>query len=158
MDLTCWCVLFLVSLMPGSVRTGGTAKQSLLEPVVATVCDLQALPDKYRGKIVEVRASVVGRKKLTIFDFDSPGCLGQLTVVFPQALKSPPGFSLLKDADFEIFSNALRERTDIQATFEGRFDYSPERREREHTRTGSMRLVLRQVRDIKIRKTRSVDR
>jgi len=111
--------------------------------------------------MVQVRATVVGRKKLTIFDFATAGCVGQLPVVFPDAIRPMPDFNLEKDETFQKLQKALRERTEIEATFEGRFDYPVQDRMTRRNASGMrmpMRLVLRKVSNLDVTTTRSVDR
>lgn len=146
-------------------------------PLNATICELAAQPEKYAGKMVAVRGSVTkgwtaAPKPIKEISFGGPWssvpCTGEIVVVvFPPAVQPPPNFSLEQDDSFNRFQKALRERTHIEGTFEGRFDSAVVIRDGKRVKVGkgfgrrgraTIRLVLRKVSDLDIRPTRSVDR
>jgi hypothetical protein len=99
--------------------------------------------------MVSVRAVVVGRAPITIFDFESPGCTERLRVVLPD---KGSGVQLEHDESFTRLEKALRERTRIAATFTGRFEYAAKGRK------PKMRLILQSVSSVDVQAVPSVDR
>ena len=89
-----------------------------------TLCDLAEHPDQYIGKMVEVRASVIGNE-LWIEDFErKPTCSSWMgvIVVLPDQLKPRPDFDVVKNESFNQLFDGLRKGRKVQATFEGRFE------------------------------------
>jgi hypothetical protein len=121
------------------------------QPTSATLCELQARPAAFVQRIVTVRAVVVGRSPITIFDFDSPGCTGQLRVDVPTS-KGLSGVQLKRDDSFARLEKALRERARITATFTGLFEYATKGRQ------SKMRIVLQNVSGVDVQRAPSVDR
>lgn len=122
------------------------------QPSSATVCELQTKPSEFAKGMVTVRAVVVGRSPITIFDFDSPGCTGQLRVDVPSSSKGLNGVRLERDESFAKFEKALRERTRITATFTGLFEYEAK------GRRFKMRILLQKVSAVDVQRAPSVDR
>jgi len=146
-------------------------------PPSLTICELVAHPEKYAGQTVRVRGSIskgwtAAPKPIREVSIGEPWasatCPGVLLVViFPQAVKPQQDFNLEQDEALGRFQKALRERTHIEATFEGRFDSVFAIQDGKRVKIGkgfgrgsraTMGLVLRKVSDLNIRPTRSVDR
>src|SRR5690242_17862824 len=70
-------------------------------PIKVTLCDLAEHPERYAGKIVAVHATEMG-KDLWIEDFVNKPCSAwtQIIVVYPDRIKPPPGFALVRDDAF----------------------------------------------------------
>lgn len=123
---------------------------ALAQPAVhVSVCELEHTPAVFSGQTVAVRANVVGRSPITIFDYEATGCTGQLLVIQPE--NKHHELVLDRDETFMNFQRALRQRTRITATFAGRFEY-PIGRKR------GMRLVLQRISELSVVAVPSIDR
>lgn len=136
-------LLWAVALLSAGLAAG--------QPSNVTVCELQTRPSAFAQRIVTVRAAVVGRSPITIFDFDSPGCTGQLRVDLPIS-KGLSGVQLERDDSFAKLEKALRDRTRITATFTGLFEYTTKGRQIQ------MRIILQKVSAVDVQRAPSVDR
>lgn len=147
------------------------------EPLELSICKLAKQPENYTGKMVVVRGSVSkgwrappkAIKELSISEpWSVVSCPGVVvTVVFPEAVQPKPDFDLQEDDAFRKLEKALRQRTHIEGTFEGRFDSVFVLKDRKRIRVGkgfghrhraTMRLVLRKVYDLEIRPVPPIDR
>jgi hypothetical protein len=89
------------------------------QPIETTLCELAKDPERFNGKMVQFRASLVGHREITLEDFTNPeGCPAYMSVVleFPANVKPSPNFALERDSSFRQYEAALRERVTIQAT------------------------------------------
>ena len=105
-----------------------TFPQVPTEPLAVKVslCQLAESPEVFNGKMVQVRASAMGRvlKDLWIDDFEQkPACSAWIgvIVVLPEQLKPQPNFDVVRDASFGQFRDKIRDMN-VQATFVGRFE------------------------------------
>lgn len=147
--------LSVIVVLPACTCCSG-AEQS---PIAASACDVQQHPAQYNGKRIAVRASVIGRKELSIFDFEADGCTGPLRVVIPEESDKKPSTKLVRDSEFAKFEAALRTRSAIQAVLEGTFEWRGRAGEsRKKESDNSMKLLLEKVYDVRTTPTRSVDR
>jgi hypothetical protein len=99
------------------------------QPVEAILCDVYQHPEQYAGKMVKVRAAVIGiafRDDLWIDDFGEKSCPAYMRVilVLPEHVKPAPQFELVRDRSFKDFEDALHNGKRVEATFEGRLDAS----------------------------------
>lgn len=123
---------------------------ALAQPAAnVSVCELEHTPAVYSGQTVAVRANVVGRSPITIFDYEATGCTRQLLVIQPE--NKQHGLVLDRDETFMRFQRALSQRTRITAIFTGRFEYPTGRRR-------GMRLVLQRISELSVVAVPSVDR
>jgi hypothetical protein len=98
-------------------------------PLKVTVCDLYREPQKYAGKMIELRATIVGHGEPTLEEpafSPQEGCSAAgymiIALEFPQNVRPKPGFHLEKDSSFQKYEEALRKPNRVEATLEGRFD------------------------------------
>jgi hypothetical protein len=96
-------------------------------PVKASLCDLYTHPEQFAGKMIEVRASLVGHRDPSV---ESPAssrqepCSAYMGIVleFPDKVAPRPPFDLERDAAFQKYQDALQKPMRIEATLVGRFD------------------------------------
>jgi hypothetical protein len=136
-------------------------------PAEATLCDLYQHPEQYTGKMVKVRGSVAGND-LWIDALTERTCpmWMRVIVVFPDRMKTAPGFDLIRDKSFKEFEDARNHQgpIHIEATFEGRFDAAFVWRDHKRIRVGQDaekgygekheydgRIVMHQVSDVMAR-------
>ena len=95
------------------------------QPIDTSLCGLYQHPDQYAGKMIRVRGTIAGND-MWIDTFTEKPCpfWMSIVVVFPNQVKSAPGFDLVKDDSFNKFEEAMHHSRPIhiEATFEGRFD------------------------------------
>jgi hypothetical protein len=125
-----------------------------------TICELAKHPSKYAGHLVATRAWVGGRRDTSLLDIKpSQDCPpGIVILVLPGNIEPTPSFALVEDEIYAQYSKALRGRTHIEATFEGRFDYAPNRNSFGYKRRAKMRIVLRRVSSLAVYPTARLDR
>jgi hypothetical protein len=121
-------------------------------------------PEQYAGKMVKVRGTVAGND-FWIDAFTEKPCptYMRIIVVFPDRVKPPPGFDLVRDKSFKEFEDAFYHPRPIHigATFEGRFDAAFYWRDQKRIAVGQGQvkgygkkhdydgqIVLRQVSDV----------
>lgn len=95
------------------------------QPFKVTFCELYQEPQKYAGKMVEVRAAVSGYRNPTLDEAAyHPPCTSYMSIrlEFPENVKPKPGFDLQRDQSFQEFEVSWRRGMRVTATFEGRFD------------------------------------
>lgn len=157
-----WSLCIVVSLLGSFVRAqsqnGGT-------PVKVTICDLYTDPQKYAGKMIEVRATIGNRdlriERPTFTPQDSCAASGYMSIglELPQNVRPKPDFDLIRDESFQKYAEALQKLVRVEATLEGRFDptfiWRNHKRERvgegdgygkKHSEDG--RLVLHKMSDV----------
>jgi hypothetical protein len=135
-------------------------------PLKVTMCDLYTAPQKYAGKMIEVRATIVGYKSPTLeapaFVAPEPcAAAAYMTIALelPQIAKPKPDFELVRDESFKKYEEAIRKPMRIEATLQGRFDpvfvWKDHKRVRvgegqgygkDHSADG--RLLLRKIEDV----------
>lgn len=100
-----------------------------IEPLRTSMCDLYKNPKKYSGKVIEVRATIVGHRSPEIaqpaFLPQEPcSASGYMRIVLelPQNVQPKPDFDLVSDESFQKYQAALQKPMRIEATLEGRFD------------------------------------
>jgi hypothetical protein len=133
------------------------------KPVEATLCDLYQHPDEYAGKMVRVRGTIAGND-MWIDAFTEKPCSSwmSIVVVFPDQIKPPPDFDLVKDDSFSKFEDAMYHSRPIhiEATFEGRFESVVTVRDGKRVTVGkgygkkhqhNGRVVLHRVSDVVVR-------
>jgi hypothetical protein len=155
------CVAVLLS---GSLAVAQSQNEGA--PLKVTMCDLYRDPQKYAGKMIEVRATIAGYRDPKLeqpaFAPQEPcAASGYMTIglELPQNVKPQPEFDLIRDESFQKYSEALQKPMRIEATLEGRFDpvfiWRNHKRERlgegegygkKHAEDG--RLVLRKLSDV----------
>lgn len=164
--------LFLLSWLLALASLGptlGRFQNDSGEAAVISLCELTKNPDGYTGKIVRVRGWIGGQKDVSLLDVEpTKDCPPEiLVIVLPDQAKPKPDFQLVEDEAYRAYSSALKCRTHITGTFEGRFDSVVTVKNGRRVKIGrgfghrgraTMRLVLRRVSDLDIRPTRSVDR
>jgi hypothetical protein len=89
--------------------TGQIVEQSDTSAAKVTMCELYLNPQQYAGKMVQFRASVMGRdlKHLRLEDFSQPkGCDAYMRIValFPNDVSPRPSFEFAQDDSFDSFS------------------------------------------------------
>lgn len=99
------------------------------EPLKTTMCDLYKNPGAYAGRMIQVRATIMGFRAP---ELEQPSFLPQepcsapgymrIALELPQGVQPRPPFDLIADASFEKYQAALRKPMRIEATLEGRFD------------------------------------
>ena len=88
-----------------------------------SVCELATDPSKYDGKkVMVVKGWIVRNKSRLLLDTYSGDCIANIDLVLPHAVQPTPDFALQRDENFKAFETAIRQRTHIEGTFEGRFD------------------------------------
>jgi hypothetical protein len=154
------CMVVLLSSLFARARS-----QNGSAPLKVTMCNLYVDPQKYAGKMIEVRATTRNldlRLERPTFEPQEPcATSGYMTIglEFPQDVKPRPEFDLIRDESFEKYSHALQKLMRVEATFEGRFDpvfiWRNHKRERvgegegygkKHSEDG--RIVLHRVSDV----------
>jgi hypothetical protein len=161
--------IFWRSLCVAVVLSGSFARaqsQSEGAPLKVTICDLYNDPQKYAGKMIEVRATIAGYRDPKLeqpaFAPQEPcGASGYMSIglELPQNVRPKPEFDLIRDEAFQKYAEALQKPIRIEATLEGRFDptfiWKNHKRERvgegegygkKHSEDG--RLVLHKVSDV----------
>ena len=118
------------------------------DAIRTTVCELSNAPVTFVGATVAIRGWIGRGRNLTLLDAKpSKGCRNViLPIVLPTTVRPAPDFKLQVDEPYRQFQKALSERTHIEGTFLGRFDYL------KHGKT-RIRLVLRQVEDLDVTPT-----
>lgn len=133
-------------------------------PLKASLCDLYTHPEQFAGKMIEVRAGIVGHRNPSI---ESPASSRQepcsvymgIVLEFPGDVTPKPPFDLERDAAFQKYQDALQKPMRIEATLVGRFDpvfvWKGQHRLRVGEGTGfgkkhsaDARLVLRSMADV----------
>ena len=158
-----WALLLLCAPF-GTAQSGDEAV-----PLKVTVCDLYKEPQKYAGKMVEVRATIVGHREPTL---EEPAFLRQercsasgyliIALELPQSVRPKPDFDLERDSSFQKYEEALRKPNRIEATLEGRFDPVFVWQNQKRVRVGEgegfgkkhsadARLVLRRMSQVEVR-------
>jgi len=129
-------------------------------PLKVTLCDLYKEPQRFSGKMVQVRGSITGHKEPELQDFSGQAsCSGYFTIllVLPADVNPAPGFRLEVNSSFQKYQQALHESARIEATMEGRFDSVLDMRDEKLVRGGNPygkkhladgRLVLHRMTDI----------
>ncbi|MFN8009047.1 MAG: hypothetical protein U0V70_18865 [Terriglobia bacterium] len=153
----CWLIVLpLASLCWGQPTTG---------PVKVSYCDLVTNPEHFAGKMIEVRATIVGYKAPSI---EMPAFLPQelcsaylnIALERPENIEPRPSFELEKDSSYQKYREALQKPTRIEATLEGRFDLAYVWKDRKRIRvaegsgfgrkhSADARLVLKRMSDVK---------
>jgi hypothetical protein len=158
-----WWSLCVAVLLSGSFARAQS--QNGGAPLKVTMCDLYTDPQKYAGKMIEVRATIGNRdlriERPTFAPQDPCAASGYMAIglELPQNVRPKPEFDLLRDESFQKYSDALQKPMRIEATLEGRFDptfiWRNHKRERvgegegygkKHSEDG--RLVLHKVSDV----------
>jgi len=118
----CVAVLLSSSFSRAQARNEGA-------PLKVTMCDLYNDPQKYAGKMIEVRATIAGYRDPKLeqpaFAPQEPcAASGYMTIglELPQNAKPKPKFDLIRDESFQKYAEALQKPMRIEATLEGRFD------------------------------------
>lgn len=133
-------------------------------PRKVELCELYTHPAEFAGKMVEVRATIVGRHEPSL---ESPAssrqapCSAYMSIAleFPGDVTPRPAFDFAPGAPFQEYQEAIRRPTRIEATLVGRFDpvfvWKDQHRLRVGTGTGfgkkhsaDARLVLRSMSDV----------
>jgi hypothetical protein len=123
------------------------------EPMRADFCTVVQQPERFAGRIVEVRAL---QTKLKSGEWGLLGdCWPPVLLAFPKDLSPRPDFTLEESSALEMLLAARNERVSFKATFVGRFDWNGERpsadRRTKRRPFGksklSMRFVLQRVAD-----------
>jgi hypothetical protein len=122
-----WRSLWAVVLLSSTLTGAEPQNESTLLKV--TMCDLYRDPQKYAGKMIEVRATITGHRDPKLerpaFAPQEP-CEGSgymiIGLELPQNVKPKPEFDLLRDEPFQKYTEALQKPMRIEATLEGRFD------------------------------------
>jgi len=160
-----WKSLCLVVVLLSSLARAQS--QSAGAPLKVTICDLYNEPQKYKGKMIEVRATITGYRNPKLeqpaFAPQEPcGASGYMTIglELPQNVRPRPEFDLIRDESFQKYAEALQESMRIEATLRGRFDPTFIWRNRKRERVGEGegygknhaddgRLVLYKMSDVK---------
>jgi hypothetical protein len=133
-------------------------------PLTVRLCDLYTHPEQFAGKMIEVRASIVGRRDPSI-EFPASSkqqpCSAYMSIAleFPSAVAPKPHFDLERDGAFQKYQEALQKPVRIEATLVGRFDPAFVWKDRHRFRVGEgpgfgkkhssdARLVLRDMSDV----------
>ncbi len=157
-----WSLCLLILLSASFARA---QSQNGDAPVKVTMCDLYTDPQKYAGKMIEVRATIRNRdlriEQPTFAPQPSCAAPGYMTIglELPQNVSPKPDFDLIRDESFQKYTEALQKPLRVEATLEGRFDpafiWRNHKRERvgegegygkKHSEDG--RLVLHKVSDV----------
>ena len=90
-------------------------------PAKTSLCELALNPDAFKGRMIRVRASAMGRtvRHLWIDDFEQkPACSAWMGVIvaLPEDVTPEPGFQLVRDGSFQQFCDEIRTMK-VQATF-----------------------------------------
>lgn len=158
-----WWSLCVAVLLSGSFARAQS--QNGGAPLKVTMCDLYNDPQKYAGKMIEVRATIGNRdlriERPTFTPQDPCAASGYMAIglELPQNVRPKPEFDLIRDESFQKYSEALQKPMRIEATLEGRFDptfiWRNHKRERlgegegygkKHAEDG--RLVLHKLSDV----------
>src|SRR4051812_9552658 len=108
-------------LLAGEFQMAATDQQS--GPVKAGLCDLVDRPTEYAGKMVAVDGWVVRNKsRLMLSTYSEGNCVSNVSLVLSDGVRPRPDFETQRDEQFRTFQTAVRQRTHIEGTFEGRFD------------------------------------
>jgi hypothetical protein len=133
--VTFGCVLLLSSC---SFCWGQEAQKS----IETVLCDLYQHPEQYAGKVIKVRGGSVSGLRIEDLLHDShpkpcPTYM-RIMVVFPDHVKPPPGFQLVRDESYKKLEEALNYSgpIHIDATYEGRFDAAFVWRDHKRVRLG----------------------
>lgn len=118
------CLSALAALLSTALASAQPTNQ--VPTTKTTLCELARNPELFNGKMIQVRASAMGRniKNLWIDDFEQkPACSAWMgvVVVLPEQITPKPEFDAVRDAIFQQFSQDIN-GMNVQATFEGRFD------------------------------------
>jgi hypothetical protein len=160
-----WRSLCVAVVLSGSLARAQS--QSEGAPLKVTICDLYNDPQKYAGKMIEVRATIAGYRDPKLeqpaFAPQAPcAASGYMTIglELPQNVRPKPEFDLIRDESFQKYAEALQKPMRIEATLEGRFDPTFIWRNRKRERVGEGegygkkhaedgRLVLYKMSDVK---------
>jgi hypothetical protein len=131
------------------------------------LCDLYKNPEQYAGKMVQVRATIVGHGdpalEEAVFTRQDPcGAYMSIALEFPQKVTPKPNFDLEKDSSFQKYEDAVQKGMRIEATLDGRFDPVFTWKDRKRVRVGEgagygkkhsadARLVLQKMSDVDTR-------
>jgi hypothetical protein len=154
--------MILISLLGvvGLLFQLDTAEPSPMGVKKTTLCELAKHPDQFAGHFVSVRAWVGGRKDVSLLDTNPSRDCPPLVVILelPKHIKPPAPFYLEEDDTYKRYTQALKQRTHIEATFEGRFDYVPRKSSFGYKGRANMRIVLHRITDLDVRPTVRLDR
>ena len=152
-----------VSMIVIATLVLGTANPSRAEgnaaPLKVRLCDLHEHPEQYAGKMVEVRARIVGRDDPTLDDFSKPPCstFSVIALTFPHELRADAPFELEKNSSLREYDAARGKPMGIEATIQGRFDSIIVQQDGDRARAGKgygkkskfeSRLVVRELKDV----------
>lgn len=141
----------------------GSLKGEQDEALKTSLCELYRSPGKYAGKLVQVRATVVGGREVSLEPpasktADCPAYL-TITLQLPQGVIPKSDFELQDDASYQQYRAAMHQPKRIEATFEGRFDVAFMWKDKVRLRIGEgpgfghaesydAQLVLKRVTDV----------
>jgi hypothetical protein len=129
------------------------------EVATVTMCELSEFPTKYAGKMVQVKATAMGRdfSELWIEGYGCKPAQGYMHVlaVLPQRVNPQPDFTAVEDDSFVTFRSSIKSKM-VQATFIGLFQpvfvWHDQKRERVGSGDGfgkkknyDARLVIRSI-------------
>jgi hypothetical protein len=160
--------LVLVALFSMPARIQGQVQKAeepsaLTQVIAVTMCDLWEFPNKYAGKMVQVRATAMSGdiSNLWIEGFGCKPSQGYMhtLAVLPEQVEPEPDFAVVVDDSFIAFRSAIKTKI-VQATFVGLFQSVFVWHEQKRLRVGSgegfgkkneydARLVLRSISDVK---------
>lgn len=113
--------LYILTLIlfhiPGFCQAEGKS-----EFIKTTLCELAEKPDQYIGKMVQVRAFVIGSDEIWLRDAQTCTCYMGIIAVLTDDTKPRPDFVTKKDESFKKFIDDLNRGMNVLATFEGRFE------------------------------------
>jgi hypothetical protein len=142
-----------VSLVPAlaAILMCGS-KAHAADPLRAEFCAVVQQPERFAGKVIEVRA-LQTRLKHGAWGLMGD-CWPPMLLVLPKDVAPPPDFAVEESPAFTQLMTARDERVSFKATFVGRFDWSSARsasrpgKARPFGRSKlTMRLVLQNVSD-----------
>jgi len=162
-----WRSVCVAVVLSGSLARAQSQSEGV--PLKVTICDLYSDPQRYAGKMIEIRATIAGYRDPKLeqpaFAPQKPcAASGYMTIglELPQNVRPKPDFDLIRDESFQKYAEALQRPMRIEATLEGRFDptfiWRNHKRERvgegegygkKHVEDG--RLVLYKMSDVKTR-------
>ncbi len=129
------------------------------EVASVTMCELWEFPTKYAGKMVQVRATAMGRdfSELWIEGYGCKPAQGYMHVLaaLPQQVDPQPDFTAVVDDSFVTFRSSIKSKI-VQATFIGLFQpvfvWHDQKRERVGSGNGfgkkknyDARLIVRSI-------------
>jgi hypothetical protein len=121
MKITFYLYILMLILFrtPGFCQDDGKS-----EPIKVTLCELAEKPDQYIGKMVQVRASVMGND-LWIEDFEAKSTCSSwmgIVVVLTNDIRPKPDFDTLIDENLKKFFDDFHKGMDVSVNFEGQFE------------------------------------